>query len=74
MCRVEINNYCIRKDKVMQLKARIEIQFAKETIGKGEEGGAIVQDKRSQTWQILLLLVDRANGLLKNAYNLIILK
>lgn len=75
MCRVEINNYCIRKDKVMQLKARIEIQFAKETIGKG--GGVesvIVQDKRSQTWQIVLLLVDRANRLLKNAYNLIILK
>lgn len=39
MCRVEINNYCIRKDKVMQLKARIEIQFAKETIGKGGVGG-----------------------------------
>lgn len=74
MCRVEINNYCIRKDKVMQLKARIEIQFAKETIGKGGVESVIVQDKRSQTWQIVLLLVDRANRLLKNAYNLIILK
>lgn len=58
----------------MQLKARIEIQFAKETIGKGGVESVIVQDKRSQTWQIVLLLVDRANRLLKNAYNLIILK
>lgn len=46
MCRVEINNYCIRKDKVMQLKARIEIQFAKETIGKGGGGRGMGRGRR----------------------------
>lgn len=30
MWRTENNIYCIRKDKVVELKARIEIQFARD--------------------------------------------
>lgn len=39
MWRPENNNYCIRKDKVTELKARTEIQFARETMG-GKGWGA----------------------------------
>lgn len=39
-------NHCMRKDKVMQLKARAKIPFAKETIGKGA-GRHCVRQKHS---------------------------
>ena len=70
--RTESNSYYRRKDKVERLKARIEIWFAKETIGKG--AGRNYEDKRHRSRQIWLLLVDRTTGLLKHACNLIILK
>ena len=43
MWRTEHNNYYRRKDKVVQLKAIIEAQFAKETMGTG--GDATVKTK-----------------------------
>lgn len=40
MCDVQLAggiHYCMRKDKVMQLKARAEMPFAKGTIGQGRD-------------------------------------
>lgn len=61
-----------KKDKVMQRKAIIEVQFAKETTGMG--GGLHCEDKRHRSRQRGLLLVDGTEGLLRNACNVIILK
>lgn len=47
MCRAE-SNYCIRKDKVMQLRARTEIQFANETIGEGGGRNYVRQKESNQ--------------------------
>ena len=65
-------NHLADADKVVQRKAVIEVQPAKETMGTG--GGRHCEDKRRRSRQRGLLLVDGTEGLLRNACNVIILK